>query len=144
MGAMSCRGKIQGTKIFYYTGGKQITIGSNLPGYVQLPGMAEDLLVGSDDMLRLAVDSDLIRRIKKQEGAIEVIFPSPTEFRISHFDKIVRPDRLLIPLSGEFVGTGENPPAVIFLGYPDYSSGPYTNYKGISELKLIINNLEFK
>jgi hypothetical protein len=144
MFGMSCRGKTRDIKIVYYTQGKEITIRSNLAGYAKLIIAAENLLVDSDDMLRLAVDSELIRKIKKKDSAIEVIFPHPTEFQISYFDKVVRLDKIFIPLSGEYVGEEDNPLAVIFLGYPDYSSGPYTNHKGVSELKQIIDNIEIK
>jgi hypothetical protein len=144
MFGLSCQEKRQDIKIIYYDKGKEIVIGSKLTGYDDLISATENLLVGSDDMLRLAVDPELIRKIKEQDSSIEVIFPHPTEFRISYFDKVVRPDRILIPLSGEFAGEEDNPLAVIFLGYPDYSSGPYTNHKGISELKQIIDNQGFK
>lgn len=144
MFGMSCREKKQDTKIIFYDKGGEITIDSKLTGYGYLIRATENLLVNADDMLRLAVDSELIRKIKKQESAIEVIFPIPTEFTINYNKAVIRPDRILIPLSGEFAGTDENPPATIFLGYPEYSAGPYTNQQGISELRQIINSMEIR
>ena len=144
MFGMSCKENRQDTKIIYYDKGKEIAIGSKLTGYADLIRATENLLVGADDMLRLAVDSELIKKIKKEESAIEVIFPKPIEFTINYNMNIIHPDRILIPLSGEFTGTEENPPATIFHGYPEYSAGPYRNSKGLGQLKKILNDMGTK
>jgi len=141
---MSCKEKRQDTKIFFYDKGKEVTIDSKLTGYAELIRATENLLVGADDMLRLAVDSELIRKIKKQESAIEVIFPIPTEFTINYNKAVIHPDRILIPLFGEFTGADENPPATIFHGYPEYSAGPYRNSKGLGQLKKILYDMGVK
>lgn len=131
-------------KIVYYHKGEETILNPKLSEFPDLIKTTENLLINADDLLRLAVNSRLIQQIKSEESAIEVIFPKPIELTVTYNKNIIRPDRILIPLSGEFVGEGENPAAVIFVGYPDYSSGPYTNNEGTEKLKNILYDMGIK
>ena len=141
---LSCKEKSSDIKIIFYHDGQETVLNPELSGFADLIKTAEDLLITADDMLKLIVDAELIQKIKKKDKAIEIIFSKPVELT-SHYDKdTIHPDRILIPLSGEFTGKEENPPAVIFHGYPEYSSGPYVNTKGIEALKKIMDNMGIK
>ena len=140
----SCKEQRQDMKIVYYHKGEETTLNPKLSDFSELIKATENLLVTADDMLRLAVDSELIKKIKEEESATEVIFPRPIEFIVNYNKNIIHPNRILIPLSRDFVEEGENPTAVIFLGYPDYSSGPYTNHKGFEELNKILKDMGIK
>lgn len=140
----SCKEKSQNAKIIFYHQGQEIILNPELSGFGDVINTAEDLLISADDMLKLIVHPELIQKIKREESVIEIIYPKPIELTSNYDKDTIHPDRLLIPLSGEFVGGGENPQAVIFHGYPAYSAGPYTNSKGIKELKEILRTMEIK
>lgn len=138
MSSFSCKEKHQKVKVIFYHHGQETTLDSELSGFWNLIKTAEDLLITADGMMRLAVEPELINKIKREERVIEIIYPKPIELYINRYRLTIHPDRFLIPLSGELVGEGENPRAVIFHGYPAYSAGPYTNRKGIGELEKIL------
>lgn len=140
----SCKEKHQDVKVIYWHQGQETVLSSNLSGFMDLIKTSEYLLLTADDMLKLIVDPELIQKIKKEESAIEIIYSKPVELTSNYDKDTIHPDRLLIPLSGEFVGGGENPQAVIFHGYPAYSAGPYTNSEGIGKLKRILLKMGIK
>jgi len=140
----SCKEQRQDMKIIYYHGGEEINLDPTLTGFTDLIKTVKNLLISADDMLKLAVDSMLIKKIKKEESAIEIIYPKPVELISDYNHEAIHPDRILIPLSGEFVGKSENPPATIFHGYPEYSAGPYRNHKGFGELKKLLYDIGIK
>jgi len=144
MSSFSCKEKHQNIKVIFYHHGQETTLDPELSGFWNLIKTAEDLLITADGMMRLAVEPELINKIKREERVIEIIYPKPVELNINRNKLTIHPDRLLIPLSGELVGEGENPQAVIFHGYPAYSAGPYTNRKGIGELEKILHEMGVK
>ncbi|OGY21882.1 MAG: hypothetical protein A2126_00690 [Candidatus Woykebacteria bacterium GWB1_45_5] len=121
-----------------YNKGGRMLVGINSPYFQQVQVEAEDLLVSADSGLFLLVTPETIKRIKEQESCLELIYSQPKTFTSSFNELEVKPDRLLIPLSGEFVGTKNN--VVIFIGdRKAYSSGPYVNSRGVSKLKSLLN-----
>jgi hypothetical protein len=144
MSGFSCKEKTRNVRIIFHHQGQETVLNPKSFEFTEVIKTAEDLLVTADDMLKLDVTPELIEEIKKKESAIEIIYPKPIKLTSNYNRKIIRPDRLLIPLSGEFVGRGENPQAVIFHGYPAYSGGPYTNSEGIGKLKRILLQMGIK
>ncbi len=144
MSGFSCKEKGQDVKIIFFSQGQKTILNPELSGFLDLIETAKDLLVTADDMLKLMVDPELIKEIKKKDSAIEIIYPKSIELTSDYDKQTIYPDRILIALSGEFVGENKNSPAVIFHGYPAYSAGPYTNSKGIRELKEILRKMEIK
>ncbi len=138
MSGFSCKEKAESVKIIFYHQGQETIVNPEQSGFSDLIKTAEFLLITADDMLKLLVDPELIENIKKKDSALEIIYPKPIELTSNYDKQTIHPDRILLPLWGEFVGEEENPSAVIFHGYPAYSSGPYTNSKGIGELKNIL------
>lgn len=144
MSGFSCKEKAEGVKIIFYHQGQETVVSPEQSGFLDLIETAKDLLVTADDMLKLLVDPELIENIKKKDSALEIIYPKSIELTSNYDKQTIYPDRILIPLSGEFVGEEENPTAIIFHGYPAYSSGPYSNSKRIKELKEILQAMGIK
>lgn len=140
----SCKEKSSDTKIILYHDGQETVLNPDLSGFADLIKTSNNLLITADDMLKLIVDPGLIQKIKKEESAIEIIYAKPVELTSNYDKETIHPDRILIPLSGEFIGNDENPPATIFHGYPEYSAGPYRNSKGVKELKRILYDMGMK
>jgi hypothetical protein len=141
---LSCKEQRQDMKIIYYHRGEEIILNPTLTGFTDLIKTVENLLINADDMLRLAVEPEMINKMKKEERVLEIIYPNPIELTINRNRDTIHPDRLLIPLSGEFVGKNENPPATIFHGYPEYSAGPYSNHNGLEGLNKILYDMGIK
>lgn len=98
------------------------------------------LIEESDDVLRLMVTEDRINEIKENEESIEIVFNSKKEFEsVQLGGESIK--KILLPLTGEFIGSPEDPIITIFIGDDDYFSGPLRNsigYQKLMEIKSII------
>jgi len=129
----------QSLEMSFYNKGTKTTIDSGSPYFQQIQAEAENLLVSADNALLELVAPETVKQIKEQESCLELIYAQPKAFTLSFNNLKIRPDHLLIPLSGRFVGETENN-GVIFVGSQKaYSSGPYVNRRGISKLKSLLN-----
>jgi len=82
------------------------------------------------DIYELIVTRKTIDDIRKGSSYLEISFYKNLEMSIGTFQK-VNFTKLLIPLSGRFAA---NDQLTFFFGNPDYSSGPFVNKTGRSEL----------
>lgn len=113
---------------------KKTILDPALPGAIKLKTVIEEILITADDMLREAVFEDTIQKIKNHESAVEIIYENSREFQISAYQRSIKIDRILIPLSGYYSSR-----TTIFYGNKGYSSGPYVNSKkNIQRIKELI------
>jgi hypothetical protein len=98
------------------------------------------LIEESDDVLRLMVTGDRINEIKQSEESIEIVFNSTKVFESDQLGgESIK--KILLPLTGEFIGSPEDPIITIFVGEDEYFSGPLRNrvgYPKLMEIKSII------
>lgn len=95
--------------------------------------LVTSLIEESDDVLRLMVTEDRINDIKQVEESIEIVFSSEKIFKS---DKLGGESikKILLPLTGEFIGSPEDPIITIFVGDDEYFSGPLRNSVGYQKL----------
>jgi hypothetical protein len=127
------KAEISDAKIILYKDGKDIVI-SETPTFPKLQKEMEDFLVLSDNALLELVTKDTITKIKKNEKAVEIIYPKPKEFKVTNptdSREFIKVDRILIPLEGYYS------PNTVFWGFKTYSSGPFINSKGSERAKRI-------
>lgn len=96
------------------------------------------LVSNSDDILKLFIIDSTIENIKQNETSIEIIFKEHNMFTSEKLgaEKV---KKMLLPLSGDFIGNAEDPIITILLGDEEYFSGPYRNKNGFEKLMKIKN-----
>lgn len=83
-----------------------------------------ELISSLNQPISLIVTKELIDKIKNDDECLEIIFDRPTVFKLGNNRKM-EISKLLIPLSGKYVGNEKSPSDIIFLGNNDgYITGP--------------------
>jgi len=132
------------TDIIYFENGTETEINlTSAKDQEQFHQLINELILGTDDMLRLLVSQDRIDQLKKEASGIEVSFKDDIRLHSEEMgDHDV--DKILIPFSGEFVGDYNDSMATIFLAKNGYISGPLRNTNGlpiVNEIKeLLLKN----
>lgn len=93
-----------------------------------------ELLLKTDDMMRIYFDSTNIEEIKHSEKCIEIIFDKVEHLNTGFLGEVSL-NKILLPISGDFKPTEKTDIVTIIIGENEYSSGPLTASGG---LKLIM------
>ena len=99
-----------------------------------------ELLLKTDDMMRVYFDSASIDEIKQTEKCIEIIFNKAEHFNTGFLGEVTL-NKILLPISGDFKPTEKMDIVTIIIGENDYTSGPLTASGGlklIQELEQIV------
>lgn len=127
--------------LVYYRDGKEIRLPRESidPAFVE--GTIRSLFAGTTDMLRLHVDAERIASLKQTDTVLEVIFDKPTNIHSREFGEL-SVKRVLIPMSGDFVGNAADPVITLFPANDGYLTGPYRNPTGYPDLMKLKNLVE--
>lgn len=93
-----------------------------------------ELLLKTDDMMRVYFDSASIDEIKHTEKCIEIIFNKAEHFNTGFLGEVTL-NKILIPISGDFKPNEKIDIVTIIIGENDYSSGPLTASGGLKLLQ---------
>ena len=118
------------TKVFIYSQGREIPLSQEGHYAKSISDECESILLGADSVLRLAIDPEYIRKIKRQGYAVEVVYDNQHEVQIANLRRQISLSRILIPLEGELAGEV----ATVFFGDGGYKSGPFRNSVGTASL----------
>ncbi|HZW39378.1 MAG TPA: hypothetical protein VFF33_08780 [Ignavibacteriaceae bacterium] len=130
-------------KVFYYQDNKTYNVNLDKKSMEEVYNLFKELAYNTDDMLKLIVTSSRIEELKKKESLIEVVFNDFIYFDSKVFGKI-KAKKVLIPLSGDFIGSGTSSMITIFYAENNYSSGPLRNSKGLPLVEKIKNIIKSK
>jgi hypothetical protein len=122
-------------QIKFFKKGQITIISPSSPIFSLLKRECENLLVSSNNAIYELVIDEIIKNIKDNNIAIELIYNKIKEMKINnpaYKENKIAIDRILIPLSG-YYGNG-----TIFYGYKHYSSGPFVNSMGTQKIKDIL------
>ncbi|MBN1327194.1 MAG: hypothetical protein JW996_04530 [Candidatus Cloacimonetes bacterium] len=125
------------TDISYFENGTEIQITLNSEeDQEKLFTLINELILSTDDMLRLLVSQDRIDQLKQEASGIELSFKDNIRIHSKEMgDHDV--DKILIPFTGEFVGDYNDRMATIFLANDGYISGPLRNMNGLPKVNEI-------
>lgn len=123
-------------KLTYWEAGKSREIKLNQEELQQLKQTVDELIINTNDMLRLLVNDEKINSLKSSGKGLEITYPEVTIIESEQFGKF-KVDKIYLPFSGEFVGEKDDM-ATVFMGEGSYFSGPLRNPKGKKNLKEII------
>lgn len=127
-------------KVFYYQDNKTYNVNLDKKSMEEVYNLVKELAYNTDDMLKLIVTSSRIEELKNKETVIEVIFNNFIYIDSRVFGRI-KAKKVLIPLSGDFIGGGTSLMTTIFYAENNYSSGPLRNSNGlpiVEKIKRII------
>lgn len=127
-------GSINGINIYYYKEGKKFQVDNDKIDSSLVLDIIKELIIGTNDVLRVYVDSARINNLKKDISAIEIISVNDISLNSDKFGNLIF-KKMFIPLSGDFAGNENDDVITIMLGNDDYGGGPYRNPKGFSKLK---------
>jgi hypothetical protein len=120
-----------------YVRGQQRDLAPDAVEVRELVTRCEQQLRDADDLLKLAVTPQTIRRIQATEVALEIRYRTPPTLQVAANGLTLRPLRLLIPLTGELAGSV----TTIFHGRNAYDAGPYRNRAGTGQLASLVREL---
>ena len=119
--------------LVYYREGKELQVPRDSFDPATVESTVRALFAGTTDMLRLYVDAERIASLKQTDTVLEVIFDKTTTLQSKEFGE-VSVKRVLMPMSGDFVGNAADPVITLFPANDGYLTGPYRNPTGYPEL----------
>lgn len=82
------------------------------------------LIKEANQTISLIVTPEFIEKIKNENECVEIVFDSPQTFSDNFLSETVI-EKILIPLSGKYIGNINSPSVIIFLGNREsYRTGP--------------------
>lgn len=128
-------------EITYFDHGQVIPV--EMKDSDQFFNLVNDLILGTDETIKLLVSTEQLETIRQTEACVEIVFQKAVFVRSRKLG-IFRIDRILIPFEGEFVGEETDPTLTVFLGKGTYFSGPIRNSQGFGFVQEIRALLEEK
>lgn len=137
-----CKAEDSSMKIFIYINGIKSEVQIKSEENLRVKEILSDLLLKTDDMLRVHFDEDRINELKSEEKCIEIILDSVQKFNTGVLGE-TGIKKILFPLSGDYQASEKIDIVTIIIGEDEYSSGPLTASGGfnlLEELKGIVFN----
>jgi len=125
-----------GVQIIVYQKGKETKLDPKNPHFLELQTIIEERLISANNEYQRLDSPQSALQLTNKNGGVEVVYSEPKEFSIAYNQQIIKPNRLLIPLT-------EDNTTIIYYAYSnqDYSSGPYINTKDVNEIRTILQSM---
>lgn len=128
-------------QIYLYEKGEKTKLNNSLLNLTEIGVLLNSMIINSDEFMRLYMDEDRFESLKKEETAIEFIFKKEVVIVSNQLGEL-KFKRVLIPLTGDFVGNEKSPNATLFIGDDKYFPEPISNKNGYSDLTKLKTELE--
>lgn len=113
---------ISSFKILYFKNGQEIEL-DNYQSEKIIQNISK-LFLGADQIIQQIVSEDFIKQVKEENEVIEISFTNVIELKSEKLGSY-KIKKLLIPLSGDYVGNEEFPSVIIFAANDKgYITGP--------------------
>lgn len=136
-----CKTEDNSMKIITYLNGDSSVVRISNENEKEVMSIIDELLLSTDDMLRVYFDQERIDNLKQNEKCIEVILDKTTVMNTGFLGEI-NAKKILLPLSGDFSATEKINVVTLFIGEDEYTSGPLTATGGL-ELITRLENIVF-
>ena len=123
-----------GIKIVIYKQGKEIPIDPNTPHFKELQEKCEEFFASSTDMMKCFISKEMLSAAKDKESAIEVVYKKAKEINITLYNKKVKADHLLIPLTGPEAKRGEDAYVIIYFYDRTLHASPHFSPRDVTEI----------
>lgn len=136
----NCKADDKSMKVIIFNNGVGSEVILNNDDSKSVKKILLELLLKTDDMMRVYFDNESIEEIKRTEKCIEIIFNKAEHLHTSFLGEVTL-NKILLPISGDFKPTEKIDIVTIIIGENDYSSGPLTASGGlklVQELEQIV------
>lgn len=134
---ISCKAEDKSMKVLVHINGTISEVQLNSAESYKVFGILSDLLIKTDDMLRVYLDEDRISELKSEENCIEILLDSVQKFDTGFLGE-TNISKVLFPLSGDYQASEKINIVTILIGEDEYSSGPLTASGGFDLLNELI------
>ena len=128
-------------QIYLYKKGEKIKLDNSSLNLSEINILLNSLIKNADEFMRLYMDEDRFKSLKKEESVVEFIFKNEINILSNHLGEL-RFKRVLIPLTGDFVGNEKSPNTTLFIGDDKYFPEPISNQNGYGDLLKLKLELE--
>lgn len=127
-------------KIIYFNSGKEIKPDLSKSDQNRISQILVKLFSGCDDALKLYIDEDRIKEIKKNDSGVEIFLAKSNIFKTKSQGKY-KVEKIMIPFTGDFSGDEKSNDITIFAGEREYFTPALRNsngFKNVTELEKIV------
>lgn len=128
-------------QLFLYEKGKSVKLDNSELNLEKIETILKELVKNADEFLRLYMDEERFHTLKKEEALVEIILNEEIILFTKQLGEL-KFKRVLIPLTGDFIGNEKNPFITIFIGDDTYFPEPISNNSGFDELTKLKKELE--
>ena len=127
-------------KVIYFNCGKENSPEISKPDRNKISQLLIKLFSNCDEALKLYIDDERIKGIKKNDSGVEIFFTKPIIYKTKSLGNY-KVEKVMIPFTGDFAGDEKSSDITIFAGEKEYFTPALRNsngYKNVIELEKII------
>ena len=128
-------------QIYLYEKGGKTKLDNSLLNLAEIGILLNSIIKNADQFMRLYMDEDRFESLKKEESVAEFVFHEEINILSNQLGEL-KFKRVLIPLTGEFVGNEKSPNTTLFIGGDKYFPEPISNQNGYGDLLRLKQELE--
>jgi hypothetical protein len=128
-------------QIYLYKSGEKIKIDNSALNFAEINIQLNSLIKNADEFMRLYMDDERYELLKKEEIVAEFIFKEEIEIKSIKLGEL-KFKRVLIPLTGDFVGNEKSANTTLFIGDDKYFPEPIKIQNGYGDLLKLKLELE--
>ena len=128
-------------QIYLYEKGGKTKLDNSLLNLAEIGILLNSIIKNADEFMRLYMDEDRFESLKKEESVAEFVFHEEINILSNQLGEL-KFKRILIPLTGEFVGNEKNLNITLFIGDDKYFPEPISNQNGYGDLLRLKQELE--
>jgi hypothetical protein len=128
-------------QIYLYKKGEKIKLDNSSLNLSEINNLLNSLIKNANEFMRLYMDEDRFESLKKKEAVVEFIFKNEISILSNHLGEL-KFKRVLIPVTGDFVGNVKSANTTLFIGDDKYFPEPISNQNGYGDLLKLKLELE--
>jgi len=128
-------------QIYLYEKGGKTKLDNSLLNLAEIGILLNSIIKNADEFMRLYMDEDRFESLKKEESVAEFVFHEEINILSNQLGEL-KFKRVLILLTGEFVGNEKSPNTTLFIGGDKYFPEPISNQNGYGDLLRLKQELE--
>ena len=128
-------------QIYRYDSGVKTKIDNSSLNLDEISILLNTIIKNTNEFMRLYMDADRFKSLKNDESVIEIILKEEISVLSNDLGEL-KFKKVLIPLTGDFVGDENSPYVTLFIGDEDYFPEPINNQNGYKDLIKLKAELE--
>jgi hypothetical protein len=127
-------------KIIYFNSGKENESKVSKSDQNKISQILVKLFSNCDEALKLYIDEERIKEIKKNDSGVEIFLSRSTIYKTKSLGKY-KVEKIMIPFTGDFAGDEKSNDITIFAGEKEYFTPALRNsngFRNVTEIEKII------